>query len=180
MHYGLFSSDFLRTYKDRYVEPYWYYTVVPRNYNQPVYETILDFSEPPFDAIEWYYNASNGDILELFILDNRVLVTGVTVAVEIPSEVQIEIISRSKIPFGQIDCSEAGQITLTPFGGVLGRTTNLQEHSFVVEEPDYIGIKLVSGAENLAALRLKVTALVDDLFTPQAKTNSSKVENADG
>lgn len=174
MHYGLFSTDLLRTYKDRYVAPYWYYTVIPRTYNQPIYEKLLDFSEPPYDEIEWYYNAQNGDVLELFLLENRVLVDGVTLDIQIPADIEIQVVTRSNILFDVVDCSSEKRIIVTPFGGYLDRSTDVASHSFVVEEPDYVGLKIISGHQNLAELRINVTALVSDSFDINAKTNSSK------
>lgn len=174
MNYGLFTADFLNTYGERYTPPYWQYTVVPRNYEQPVYRMEVDFGLPPYNELDWHYLVQDGDVLEFFILRNRVLLVGVDIEIVSPAEVVLEPVTRSGVPFNVIDCSLPSRQVLTPFNGILDRATSLVEHSMRIEEPDYLGMRIVSGALNLTDLSIIVTASVVDEFSLDTKSNSTK------
>lgn len=174
MNYGLFTTDFLKTYGERYAPPYWMYTVIPRYYEEPLYYSHIDFGSEPFNQLEWFYNVGNGDILEFFLLQNRVLLVGVEVEIVTPANIHLLPVTRSGVPFDIIDCSQQGKNIYRPFGGLLDRATDLLEHSIRIEEPDYLGFMVVSGAENLVDLEIAVTVSVADEFSLDTKSNSTK------
>lgn len=177
MNYGLFSRDLMRTYGERYTPPYWQYTVVPRNYEEPVYRASLDFASPEYLPLSEFFLLNTGDILEVFLLENRMLVTGVQVEIREPAEgVVLQPVTRSGVYFDPINCFAETKAIYAPFGGRVGRTTNLATHSFRVEEPDYLGFRIVSGAFNLIELAIDVTLGVSDTFSLDTPSNSSKGE----
>lgn len=174
MNYGIFSSDFTNTYGERYTPPYWMYTVIPRNYDQPLYRAELDFGEEPYNLLNSYFQVLDGDILEAFLMQHRVLVTGVAVQIVMPADIIIQPVTRSGILFDPIDCSVPSDRIYTPYGGILDRATDIAQHSFRVEEPDYIGFKVISGSANLNDLSMVVTVSVSDEFSLDTLSNSTK------
>lgn len=174
MNYGLYTTDFLKTYGERYTPPYWIYTVIPRNYDQPLYYSHIDFAEAPYNELEWHYLVANGDILEVFLLQHRVLVVGVEIEIVSPADIVLRPVTRSGILFDAVDCSLGKKEIYTPFGGLLDRATDLQTHSFRVEEPDYFGFQILSGAANLSQLEIAVTLSVADEFSLDTFSNSTK------
>lgn len=175
MNFALYSPDFLATYATRYEPPYWIYTVTPRNYEQPIYQADLDFAEAPYNALGGEYPIALGDTLEVFLLQHRVLVVGVRVEVVEPAVgLILTPITRSGVTFNSVDCTYRQEKLLAPFGGTVDRNVVLSDHSFVVEEPDYLGFRLSGAVPALNELNLRVTLSVSDEFSLAARTNSTK------
>lgn len=165
MNIGLFSADPKKTYGDMFTAPYWLYTVLPRTCDEPVYRK---------EVVSLEADIHNGDTLEIFILDKRVLFAGAQIEIALPSEVVLQPTTRDGIVFDPVYCGTPQKKTYMPYGGILDRATDVKAHSFVVEEPDYFGFKVLSGAENIPDLLLIVTLSVLDDFAIDSKTNSTK------
>lgn len=177
VNYSLYSAERTLTapFAVRYSPPYWLYTVPPRRYEQPAYAAELDFSDPPLDDLTTYYGVKDGDILETFLLQHRVLVVGAEIEVVEPAVgLILQPRTRSGIIFDAINCSQKSKAMHAPFGGKVGRSTNLKDSSFVVEEPDYFGLDIVSGVGELHNLGLRVTLAVSDDFDLDSRNNSTK------
>lgn len=174
MNYNLEATDFAGTYAEDYSPAYWDYTVVPRVPEDPAYIADLDFAMPPLANLT-YYGVTNGSILEVFRLTKRVLITGLKIEVVVPVEgLVIQPVTHSGVFFDAIDCGVLSARTLRPFGGTLDRDTDLLLHSFRIEEPDYLGLKLVTGAAGLGNLALNVQLAVSDTFSLDTLSNSTK------
>src|SRR5690606_18386826 len=116
----------------------------------------------------------DGDVLELFLLQHRVLVVGAEIEVVSPATgLIIQPCTRSGVHFDSINCTLTSKAIYAPFGGKLDRTTELETHSFVVEEPDFFGLRIISGAAGLTDLAINVTLSVSDEFSLHSNTNST-------
>lgn len=175
MHYNVEDiQNPLRTFSRRYDMPLWQYVVQPRTYYADPYISRLDFQEPLLNEFLAYYAPKDGDVLEVFALTKRVLVVMLQVDVKTPADVVIQPVTHYNIQFDQVDCNIAGPHDLLVGGGVPGPTINLAQSAILVDDPDYLGFKIISGAENLSDLVIDFTLSVQDEYPWWATTNSLK------
>jgi hypothetical protein len=175
MNLNLQKPNYLQTFAGEFSPPYWQYTVVPRVPEDEPYRVELDFAELPLADLLPYWGIADKDILEIFLLDKRVLFVGIKIEVQTPAEnLVITPVTRSGVLFSSIDCSVKSNNTYLPFGGILDRNTDVLLHAFRVEEPDYLGLKIESGVATLDSLLLQVELVVSDEFSLDTLSNSSK------
>lgn len=178
-NYSLVSgTDPLRGFVYRYTKPLWLHGNIPRVPEDEAYVVSLNFKgNVSLSEFLAYYAPQNGDTLEVFNLDKRVLVIGVQVTVEGPADVVLQPVTNSGAPFDQINCAHRTTATYLVNHGVMDKTTVVSQHSLLLEEPDYFGFQIVSGAENLQYLNIRVQLIVRDEYDWFARSNSSKHGN---
>lgn len=175
MHYNVEDvQNPLRTFSRRYDMPLWRYVVPPREYYAEPYISRLDFQEPSLAEFLAYYPIEDDDILEVFALTKRVLVVMLQVDVKTPANVVVQPVTNYNIQFDPVDCNIAGPVNLLVGGGKPGPTINLAQSAILVDDPDYLGFKIISGAENLSDLVIDFTLSVQDEYPWWATTNSLK------
>lgn len=173
MNYNLQRLDDPRyTFADHFTLPLWMYIVPPRTVDDPPYIVDLDFSAYPLNDFAAEYPVADGSILEIFCLRRRVLVTAAQITILSPVEgMVITPVMHSDTPFDSIACDTRKIETLTPFGGKLDRATNVEQHSVLVDDPDYFGIRIDTQAMLLADLSIHVELSVFDTFSWNARNN---------
>ena len=175
MNYNLEQLDTPgNTFNNRFTLPLWTYIVSPRVENQPIYTGYLDFTEYPLIEFVAEHAPANGDTLEVFWLLKRILLIGVQIEVNIPAPIVLRPVTNSGILFDNIDCSTNKKIILTAFGGELDRSTDLDIHSIVIDDPDYLGLRIEAGAQHLEELSIQVQLSMSDEFAWDTRTNSAK------
>lgn len=175
MNYNLQSTDEpSRNFAARFTSPLWRYIVGPRSPEDAPYLVDLDFTTPPLSELVAFYPIIDEDVLEVLWLTRRVLVTGVKIEVVATADMVIRPVTNSGMVFGAIDCNVTSEHTYTLNGGVLNSSSDVLGNSIVVDDPDYLGIRIEAGAEYLGALSLRVQLMVSDGFSAYAPTNSSK------
>lgn len=156
----------------KYSPPLWYYTVLPRVPEDTPYIARLDFSTGDLNLFVNYWAPSDGDVLEIFQLNKRVLVTGLQVKVLTPVlGLVVKPVTNSLIKFDSVDCSERKVATLAVGGGDLNRTVNVEEQSKLVAMPDFLGIQILQGSASLEELSIEVQLVVSDSYKFDASPN---------
>lgn len=174
MNYNLQNlSDPLKTFARHYVLPLWQYIVGPRTPEDVPYETDLDFTEGLLWEFVEDYEPTYNDVFEVFRLFKRVRITALQVTIDKPAPVGLIPVMDSGTPYDLIDCSTTKTVYLTPFGGALDRTTDLEIHSLLIDDPDYLGFRIDSGVAYLQDLAIRVQLVVTDTFPYDARSNSA-------
>lgn len=154
--------------------PLWNYIVLPRKPEDAPYLQYIYFNEFPFNEFLANTPLVNGDVLEIFELQRRVLFTGIQIEVIRTANVVITPVTNSGIVFDSVDCNEISELTYVLGGGVLSQSTDLLAKSIVIDDPDYIGLRIESGAENLSGLQIMIQATASDEFAWNTPSNSAK------
>lgn len=179
MNYNLQRLDEpTRNFASRFTLPLWNYIVLPRVPEDVPYLTNLFFDEYPLKQFSETTILQNEDVLEVFLLDRRVLLTGVQVKVVQTADVVLRLVTNSGLIFDTIDCNELSELTYIINGGVLEQSTDLVANSIVIDDPDYIGFRIESGAENVDDLQISVQVTASDEFAWYTPTNSAKKDGA--
>lgn len=173
MHYNVQDlSDPYATFAKRYTLPLWQYIVPPRTPEDEPYIVDLDFAVDPLAQFVAYHTLGSNDVLEVFDLRRRVLVTGLKVEVEEPAEgLILQPVTNSGMVFDAIDCSIRSDKTYVLGGGTLDRTTDLIEHSVLIDDPDCLGFKILQGAAEIETLKLRVELVANDDYPYWARKN---------
>lgn len=164
-----------RGFAHMFARPLWLHGNIPRIPEDAAYIANLDFTKDEYlrDFLS-YYIPTDGDILELFVLDRRVLLIGAQIHIRTPAGLVFTPVTNSGVPFDSVNAAIRQKTTYLVNGGKLDSTTVIADHSILLEEPDYFGIRLDAGATNLQYLDVQVQLVVRDEFSPYAPTNSSK------
>lgn len=163
-----------RNFAARFVPPYTQYIIGPRKPEDTPCFADFDFTTFPLNEFVAGHVPENGDVLELFWLTRRVQLLGLRIEVASPAPIMLTPVTNSGIMFVQFPCTEVGETTLVPNGSVLDRNTDLATKAIVIDDPDYIGLRIDMGAEYLGELSLRVQVVVSDTFLWSAPTNSVK------
>ncbi len=151
--------------------PLFRYIVTPRGTEDLPYLADLNFYEEPLATLVPYLQLRNYDILEVFWLRKRVLLTGVQILVDSPAPVLIQPVTDSGLIFDPIDCRKPSERIYAIGGGLVADSVDLLSRSVIIEEPDYLGLQILAGAEDIASLGLRVQLAVTDMFPWNAPTN---------
>lgn len=172
MHYNLQNlEEPTRNFASRFTLQLWQYVVPPRTPEDRPYIVDLDFAEDPLFSFVEQFAPQSGDVLEVFTLRRRVLVTGVSVEVAHPTAgLLLRPVTNSGMVFDEIDCSIRSKAMYAIDGGIVDRATNLVEHSVLIDDPDYFGFQII-GSGDLTALCLEVQLAVSDQYSYKARTN---------
>lgn len=173
MNYNLQRLDDPQdTFADHFKLPLWNYIVPPRTVDDPPYIVELDFSTYPLNEFLAEYPVVDGTVLEIFCLRRRVQITAAQITVQSPVEgMVITPVMHSNTPFDSIACDTRKIETLTPFGGKLDRATNVEQHSVLIDDPDYFGIRIDTQATLLADLAIHVELSASDIYPWDARDN---------
>src|SRR5690606_18533535 len=102
----------------RFTLPLWNYVVPPRKPVDSPYIVDLDFGVDPLTEFLQAHTVVDKDVLEVFELRRRVLVTGVKVRILEPAQsLVIRPVMNSEVYFDAIDCSERTDKTYLLGGG---------------------------------------------------------------
>lgn len=175
MNYNVVSPIYgEEVFAERFVEPLHLYPLqAPRPEDIP-YVRWLEFSTEIalVDLLDVTPPVA-GDVLEVFHLFRRVLVHGMRVKVIAPvAGLILTPVTNSMAPFDPVDCTYVSDKTYLPGGGVLNETTSLVDRSFIIDIPDYAGLRIDDLGTGLDGLELKVTLVVGLQFS-----GSSSVSN---
>lgn len=153
-----------RNFAARFSPPYTIYIVGPRKPEDAPYMADLDFGKYPLVYFVAENNPGNGDILEVFTLDRRVQLIGLRIEVVAVAPVILQPVTNSGISFPVFDCTAPKDTTfvLPP------------EQALVIDDPDYLGLQILDGAEFLNELFIRVQLVVSDTFSHKTPTNSVK------
>lgn len=173
MHYNVQDlSDPFATFAKRYTLPLWNYIVPPRTPEDPMYIADLDFAVDPLAQFIAFNVLQSNDVLEVFDLRRRVLLTGLKVEIEEPAYgLIIKPVTNSGMLFDDIDCSLRSDKTYVLNGGTLNRNTDLIKNSVLIDDPDYLGFRIVQGASEIETLRMRVELVANDEFPYWATPN---------
>lgn len=175
MHFNIQElSKPTSTFASRFVLPLWQYIVPPPKPSDEPYVAYLDFSEGALNAFVNAYSPKTGDTLEVFVLRRRVKLIGAQVEVINPTPLFLTPTMNSGYAFDVIDTSVRSDRTYLLNGGLLDRNTDISKHSVVIDDPDFFGFVLGSGAANLNQLNIKLTLSTTDKFSAYDPTNSAK------
>lgn len=131
----------------------------------------FDFTKFPLDEFVSRYAPEPGDALELFWLTRRIQLLGIRVEIPSPSPVTIQPFTNSGLLYPEIDCSEPSDLTYVP-GGLLGKNTDVNKTALVIDDPDYLAVRIIDGSIDF--LQMRVQLIVSDTFAWNAPTNSVK------
>lgn len=170
--YNLFSPDcgYNRTFAKIFNEPLHLYPIIPPECGYPGYFKVIDFSAWPYNKFLDEVVLADGDVLEIFPLVRRVLFQAVRVDVVDAADISITPVMNSPVCMDTVDANSRGSHTYLPFGGVLDTNTNLTDTSFIIQQPDYLGIRLETVA-NIAELKIALAIASDTQFSATAPTN---------
>ena len=171
-NYNLFSPDcgYTRTFAKIFNEPLHLYPITPPECGYPGYFKVIDFSAWPYSKFLDEVTLANGDVLEIFPLVRRVLFQAVRVDVVDTADLSITPVTNCHTCFDTVDTNNKGSHTYLPFGGTLDKNTNLLDTSFIIQQPDYLGIRLETVA-NIAELKVALAIATDTQFSATAPTN---------
>lgn len=175
MHYNIQdASDYSATFARKYTLPLWTYVVPPRTPEDVPYIADLDFAIDPLAQFIAFTVLQSNDVLEIFELRRRVLVTGIKVEVEEPAiGLIIKPVTNSGMVFDDIDCSIRSNKTYVLNGGTLDRNTDLIKNSVLIDDPDYLGIRIVQGAHEIDSLKVRIELVANDEYPYWATPNYS-------
>lgn len=163
------------TFASRFTLPLWQYVVPPRAPEDGPYVVSIDFAEDPYYSFAEEYVPLNEDVLEIFELRRRVLLTGVQIEIVQPAQnLIVRPVTNSGIVFNAIDCSTRSRLLYAIDGGMVDRTTDLEAHSVLVDDPDYFGLRIESGSIALTQLEIRVELAISDEFKWSARTNYNR------
>lgn len=175
MNYNLQRIDEpTRNFASRFTLPLWNYIVLPRKPEDPPYLEYLFFNDYPLNEFIANSAPQDGDILEIFELYRRVLLTGVQIEVMQTADIILRPVTNSGLLFDSIDCNELSELAYVINGGTLNQSTDLIANSIVIDDPDYMGLRIESGAENLSDLQIRVQVTASDQFAWNTQTNSAE------
>jgi hypothetical protein len=179
MHYNIQDvNNPLVTFARKFTLPLWQYVVPPRTPEDQPYIVDLDFAVDPLAQFIAVYQPVDKDVLEVFELRRRVLITGLRVEVEEPAAgLVIRPVTNSGMVFDPIDCTLRSDKTYVLNGGTLDRSTDLIKNSVLIDDPDYLGFRIESGVGELDALRMRVELVANDTFPWWATTNYAHDES---
>lgn len=167
--YDLTNPHF--TFADRYPYPLYQYVQPPPKWDETPFIREYDFSSLPLADIMQVFGLLVGDVLEIELLDRRVEFQGVQLKViRAAPGVILAPFTNSGASFDNLDCGRVGGEIYLPFGGKLNNSTNLQDTAFVLDYPDYIGLRVEETAD-ISTLRLHTTVLFSNTFTGLGKSN---------
>ena len=176
MNYNLQSIDKpSSTFATRFTLPLWQYVVAPRKPEDAPYITELDFGEFPLNTIFDSVQLVAGDVLEIFELTKRVLFTGISLEVLESAETTLTPVTNSRIPFDAIDCSIKSRRVLAVNGGEFNYATEIDTHSVLVDDPDFLGLRIDAGVSELANLKIKIELSVSDEYSWAATPNYARI-----
>lgn len=172
-NYSLFNpwGDYDRTFDDVFDELLSLYPLKPPECGYPPYFSIIDFSKGAYKKFLETVNVNSGDTLEIFPMVRRVLFQGVMVQIYNPAVgTTFTPVMNSPTTMDTVDASKEGSALYLPFGGVLDKNTSLADKQFIIQQPDYVGIKLnTKGA--IEDLKLAITVVISNSFSGLEPTN---------
>lgn len=161
------------TFASRFTLPLWNYIVSPPKPEDKPYLGRYKFSTIALAEFLNEYHPAVGDVLELFWLRRRVKFVGVNVKVTgISPGLTLQLITNSGVLFDPIDAGVESDNTYAVNGGLLNIATNLAEHSIVIDNPDYLGVRLDGNVGALAALDFTITLSTTEEFSTSDPTNA--------
>jgi hypothetical protein len=160
-----------KTFADRYPYPLFQYVQSPPKECDAPWIERYDFATVPLTDYIFLMQPVQGDVLEAILLDRRVEFQALQVNIRRAAPgLLLAPFTLSGATFDTIDCSIIGEATYLPFGGVLDRSTNLTYTSFVLDSPDYIGLRFVNSV-NINPLHIELTVLFSETFSGLGKSN---------
>lgn len=152
----------------------WEYTVIPRVECSPPYVAEYDFSSPVLvSALPPLYP---GDVLEIFTLDKRILLTGAKIEVIRPAPgLLITPVTNSGKLFDTIDASIYSNEVYAIGGGVLDSSVDLRYRAVIIDDPDYFGLRLSGSTANISQLQLGIQLAVSDCFDISVTPTNSQL-----
>ena len=136
------------------------------------YIAYMDFGNDPLNLFVDAYTLTNGDTLEVFELTKRVLFTGVSIEILEPAtELVLKPVTNSKILFDEVLCDSRTRRTYAVNSGMLDYSTDIDTHSRLIDDPDFFGFTIESGAHNLSSLSIKIELVVSDEYRWHATPN---------
>lgn len=171
-HLCLFDlDDPLRTFADRHPYPLYQYIQSPPKEGDRVWVQEYDFLEFPLSEIVGVFNPAIGDVLEVELLDRRVQFQGLRISVVTPAlGVSLEPFTNSGATFDFVDCNEISEYVYLPFGGKMNKSTDLRETSFVLDDPDYIGLRVLSESY-INTLNIRIAVMYSNTFSGLGTSN---------
>lgn len=160
------------TFADRYPYPLYQYVQAPPRETDPPWTKEYDFSTVPLVDYIYHMEPIQGDILEVMLLNRRFQFQAIQIRVSNPAPgLILTPFTNSGAEFDPVDCSDISDAIYLPFGGKLDSATNLVETAFVLDQPDYIGLKYASNGD-ITPLTIQITALFSLTFDGLGRNNS--------
>lgn len=175
MHYSPYDpyGRYLHTFAKRFPQALFRYVVLPPQEDVP-YLLWFEPHVPPLQEFLSNVQVAQGDVLELFVLNKRVAFQGAQIEILSPVDhVKFTPVMNTPTKFDMIDCSVKGVATYLPQGGVLDKNTSLTPQQFVIDHPDYFGIRFDEASGSIDQLQFQVTLLVNEDFGPELPPNAS-------
>ena len=174
-HYSLFDRmDTARPFAVRFPYALHTYIVSPPREDDEVPNFTFNFSDPWLRTFLQRNTLEVGDVLEVMLLKRRVQLQGLRISVvrSVPG-LMLGVSTNSGAYFEAIDCSQLSSHIYLPFGGILDRAGTLTNRAFIIDNPDYVGMQVLSLGDGFDNLVLQVDLVYSTSFNGLGLNNES-------